>query len=328
MTINSPFVQANCIEITDRLPILKGCFAQVYLAVGIFEADPLGLSVKDLSRLLGLARPSVSKACDFLEEKEMIQGIKDERGTVRYRACFGFTYRGTAQVDLREDVNKLFTSQEEEKKVLVPVSVQNKPSPSSKPVPVPETRNVLKSAGLYGRDLDTLAGTVALDVADRWARWIAWAKAETRFDSPAGIARYRLLIDPTAAPDNWREVELWERDSAMSAEMDDAPVDEGIDTPMSIQAAPSNADERAGAVWHTVLGDLQLQMTKATFDQLLRPTRAILLDEANGFILVHVPSPYARESLENRLSTTIQRALTGTLGKSIQIRYISDGPAN
>ena len=297
------------------------------MEIGAFEADPLGLSVKDLSRLLGLSRPSVSKACDFLEEKEWIKGKKDERGTVRYRACFGFTYRGAELVDLREDVNKLFTSQEEEEKVLVPVSVQNKPSLSSKPVPVPETRNVLKAAGLYGRDLDTLAGTVALDVADRWARWIAWAKANTRFESPAGISRYRLLCDPMAEPDNMREVELWERESAMSAEMDDAPADEGIDTPLPMQTTPTT-DQRAATVWRTVLDDLQLQMTKATFDHLLRGTRALVLDEANGFILVHVPSPYARESLENRLSTTIQRALAGVLGKSIQVRYVSDGPAN
>ncbi|MGE5264546.1 MAG: chromosomal replication initiator protein DnaA [Acidobacteriota bacterium] len=76
----------------------------------------------------------------------------------------------------------------------------------------------------------------------------------------------------------------------------------------------------ANDVWHATLGELQLQMTKATFDTWVRPTYAIAYD--NGAMVVGVHSPYAKEWLENRLHTTIQRTLTGILGRSAEVRYV------
>ncbi len=73
-------------------------------------------------------------------------------------------------------------------------------------------------------------------------------------------------------------------------------------------------------IWHATLGELQLQMTRATFDTWVRPTFAITFD--NGTMVVGVHSPYAKEWLENRLHTTIQRTLTGILGQAVQVRYI------
>ncbi|MBI5303485.1 MAG: chromosomal replication initiator protein DnaA [Chloroflexi bacterium] len=73
-------------------------------------------------------------------------------------------------------------------------------------------------------------------------------------------------------------------------------------------------------IWHATLGELQLQMTKATFDTWVRPTYAIGYD--NGSMVVGVHSPYAKEWLENRLSTTIHRTLTGILGRSAEVRYV------
>lgn len=73
-------------------------------------------------------------------------------------------------------------------------------------------------------------------------------------------------------------------------------------------------------IWHATLGELQLQMTKATFDTWVRPTHAI--EYTNGAMLVGVHSPYAKEWLENRLQATIQRTVTGIVGASVQINYI------
>jgi len=73
-------------------------------------------------------------------------------------------------------------------------------------------------------------------------------------------------------------------------------------------------------IWHATLGELQLQMTKATFDTWVRPTYAIRYD--NGSMVVGVHSPYAKEWLENRLSTTIHRTLTGILGRSAEVHYV------
>jgi len=73
-------------------------------------------------------------------------------------------------------------------------------------------------------------------------------------------------------------------------------------------------------IWHATLGELQLQMTRATFDTWVRPTHALTYQD--GSMTVGVHSPYAKEWLENRLNTTIQRTVTGIVGKSVEVRYV------
>jgi chromosomal replication initiator protein len=73
-------------------------------------------------------------------------------------------------------------------------------------------------------------------------------------------------------------------------------------------------------IWHATLGELQLQMTKATFDTWVRPTHAI--EYNNGAITIGVHSAYAKEWLENRLQATIQRTVTGIVGEPVSIRYV------
>ncbi len=78
-------------------------------------------------------------------------------------------------------------------------------------------------------------------------------------------------------------------------------------------------------IWHAALGELQLQMTKATFDTWVRPTRALTYE--NGAMTVGVHSSYAKEWLENRLDTTIRRTVAGILGESTEVRYVIDKPS-
>ena len=76
----------------------------------------------------------------------------------------------------------------------------------------------------------------------------------------------------------------------------------------------------ANDIWHATLGELQLQMPKATFDTWVRPTRAI--EYRDGAMTVGVHSPYAKEWLENRLHTTIQRTVNGIVGRSVDVHYV------
>jgi chromosomal replication initiator protein len=73
-------------------------------------------------------------------------------------------------------------------------------------------------------------------------------------------------------------------------------------------------------IWHATLGELQLQMTKATFDTWVRPTHALAYSE--GTLVVGVQSEYAKEWLENRLHTTIQRTVVGITGEPTEVRYV------
>ncbi|MBI3913193.1 MAG: chromosomal replication initiator protein DnaA [Chloroflexi bacterium] len=79
-------------------------------------------------------------------------------------------------------------------------------------------------------------------------------------------------------------------------------------------------------VWNTALDELQYKMTKATFDTWVRGTHALGMD--NGTMVVGVHSPYAKEWLENRLHTTIERTVTGILGRSVEVRYVVKEKSN
>lgn len=80
--------------------------------------------------------------------------------------------------------------------------------------------------------------------------------------------------------------------------------------------------DSTGDIWHAVLGELQLQMTRATFDQWLRQTRVRGWDgEGDTTLVVGARTPYAKEWLENRLQTTIQRTVAGIVGHSVTVRY-------
>src|SRR5712692_9683344 len=76
----------------------------------------------------------------------------------------------------------------------------------------------------------------------------------------------------------------------------------------------------AGQLWHAALGELQLQMTKATFDTWVKPTFALAYEE--GTLVVGVRNAYAKQWLENRLYGMIQRTLNHILGRSAEVRFI------
>lgn len=88
-----------------------------------------------------------------------------------------------------------------------------------------------------------------------------------------------------------------------------------VHTVPALVIAPSAAE-----IWEAALGELQLQMTKATFDTRVRPTRAI--SYANGTLVVGVHSPYAKEWLENRLNAAVQRTVCGIVGHAVETRFI------
>ncbi len=90
--------------------------------------------------------------------------------------------------------------------------------------------------------------------------------------------------------------------------------------------SPSNAND----IWHGTLGELQLQMTRATFDTWVRPTRALGWEDGHDgstpTLIVGVQSPYAKEWLEARLSMSVQRVATGIVGRAVEIRYVAPVP--
>lgn len=72
--------------------------------------------------------------------------------------------------------------------------------------------------------------------------------------------------------------------------------------------------------WKATIGELELQMTKATFNTWLKDAR-LIAGEANEFV-IGVRNDYAKDWLENRLYDTILRTLAAILGQRPQLRFV------
>ncbi len=76
----------------------------------------------------------------------------------------------------------------------------------------------------------------------------------------------------------------------------------------------------AEQAWQSVLGQLQMEMPRASFDTWVRDTRPIAYD--NGLITVGVRNAYARDWLESRLASTVNRLLIGILNSNVAVNFI------
>lgn len=72
--------------------------------------------------------------------------------------------------------------------------------------------------------------------------------------------------------------------------------------------------------WKATLGELELQMTKATFNTWLKD--AALLSCENDVYVIGIKNDYAKDWLENRLKDTILRTLGAISGNKVEIRFV------
>jgi chromosomal replication initiator protein len=82
----------------------------------------------------------------------------------------------------------------------------------------------------------------------------------------------------------------------------------------------------AEQAWQSVLGQLQMEMPRASFDTWVRDTKPVSYQD--GTLTVGVSNAYARDWLENRLASTVNRLLVGILNSSVDVNFIvsSDQP--
>ncbi len=73
-------------------------------------------------------------------------------------------------------------------------------------------------------------------------------------------------------------------------------------------------------IWQATLGELQLQMTGATYDTWLRRARLIAYEDGTFIIGVH--NGYAKDWLENRLLSMIKRTMTNITGQTVEVRFV------
>ena len=73
-------------------------------------------------------------------------------------------------------------------------------------------------------------------------------------------------------------------------------------------------------IWAATLGELQLQMTQATFDTWLRDSTFLKCED--GAFIIAVKTGYAKDWLETRLLAMIKRTLARQTGRPTEIRFV------
>jgi chromosomal replication initiator protein len=76
---------------------------------------------------------------------------------------------------------------------------------------------------------------------------------------------------------------------------------------------------KAEQAWQAALGQLQMEMPKATFDTWVRDTELVAYED--GAFIIGVHNPYARDWLEGRLCSTATRLLTGLMNRTVEVRF-------
>lgn len=73
----------------------------------------------------------------------------------------------------------------------------------------------------------------------------------------------------------------------------------------------------AREVWRAVLGDLQMQLPRPTFETWLKPTEGVA--ENGDTFIVEAPTPFAVEWLERRMFHALQRTLEKVAGRPLEL---------
>ncbi|WP_347245963.1 DnaA N-terminal domain-containing protein [Thermogutta sp.] len=86
------------------------------------------------------------------------------------------------------------------------------------------------------------------------------------------------------------------------------------------EAVPEEETPEPERLWQRALGELQLELTRATFETWLRGSRAIACED--GTFVIRVANTYARDWLESRLKPVVERVLTRVVGQPTTVRFI------
>jgi len=82
----------------------------------------------------------------------------------------------------------------------------------------------------------------------------------------------------------------------------------------------------AEQAWQSALGQLQMEMPKATFDTWVRDTQIHSYED--GLLTISVRNAYARDWLESRLSSTVTRLLMGIMNRSVDVAFVINTNGN
>lgn len=78
--------------------------------------------------------------------------------------------------------------------------------------------------------------------------------------------------------------------------------------------------------WQSVLGQLQMEMPRASFNTWVKDTTAVQFQD--GTFTIGAKNAYSRDWLDNRMSSTIVRLLTGILDQDVNVEFVVSGASD
>lgn len=77
----------------------------------------------------------------------------------------------------------------------------------------------------------------------------------------------------------------------------------------------------AQQAWQAVIGQLQMELPKATFDTWVKQTQLIDFSETEGVFHLGAANAYACDWLESRLKTTVVNKLSGMMARTVKVQF-------
>lgn len=138
-----------------------------------------------------------------------------------------------------------------------------------------------------------------------------WSKASGFKNQVAGL---RTLLANTPAPRSAAppspDEDATEPDREETASPDDTPI---FDIPDLVDDDPN------AQTWNTVMGQLEIQFDRLTFDAIIKGTR--YLREEGGEWVCQTHNTYTRDMLQHRLYREVRRVLRDVRGQNTELRF-------
>lgn len=201
----------------------------------------------------------------------------------------------------------------------LPLLVSTSPAPADE-LP-PELWDLLQALGWCG-PVTPVATAHAAEPARvlAWARYYADPRRRSGIHNPVGLFRHALAgatWPPDARPASSAAIA-----ATAEPEPELEPEPESESEPEPALTLPNGQLVTVSHLWRTALTELELQLTRATFDTWLRDSACVGLADPTT-LTVSVKNNYAVDWLANRLYPVIQRTLYRIFGQELAVQFVT-----
>ena len=164
-------------------------------------------------------------------------------------------------------------------------------------------------------------------------RWCAYVYSQKHtMSAPGGVVRNKLKWNekpPEWTANKWFETlpePFLEAIGLKFPEADDEPQEEPVESMPLVPDESVNQRLNDGRTmspaeaWQAVLGQLQIEMPRASFETWVRDAKAIRYDR--NALTIGVANRYTAEWLESRLTSTVERLLIGILNAEVEVKFV------